>query len=172
MNVGFDVDGVLAGFAQGVLDRAKVMGLESEFPRTADDIDCWNIAPRFAEVMEDVWTDEEFWLNLEPLVTELPFPPACYITSRQIPSSVTEQWLDNNGFPKALVITVSHPREKLEHIIRLQLDLFVDDLHHTVRDIIDAGYNAVLLKTPYQRGHEEECEGLPTIERLEDLCIR
>lgn len=172
-SVGLDIDGVLCNFAQGFIDAAYDLGHGHEVPKHYTHIDHWDICPNFSTIMKKFWKDEDFWSNLKPLRNpDLPFTPRCYITSRVIPNSVTKNWLAKHGFPTVPVITVSNPEHKLAYIKMLGLDLFVDDLHSTVRQVINAGHNAVLYKAPYQVGHPEECAGLPTISELEEIeCI-
>jgi 5'(3')-deoxyribonucleotidase len=169
--IGLDVDGVLSCFSAGVISRAKQLGLEDKFPTTCKDVDCWDMSDKFSSLMRDVWTDEEFWLNLPVLKGSefIPFTPDCYITSRQVPSEVTKQWLDKNRFPEADVITVRRPEEKIQHILERNVDIFVDDLFSTVRTLREKGINALLFKAAYQSGHIKECEGLPTIESLKEI---
>lgn len=163
IRVALDCDGVICNFGGGVVKRAKELGIE--FLEHENDWPCWDGHDNFSKIMKQVWNDPEFWLNLEPLNT-INFTPHCYITSRQIPSEVTEQWLNKYNFPKAKVITVQRPEEKLQHLKDEGIDLLIDDLHTTVRSALDAGIAAFLFVAPYQRGHEEECKGLP---RLWDL---
>jgi uncharacterized HAD superfamily protein len=171
LRIGLDVDGVLSCFSSGVIKRAKLLGLEKEFPATCREVDCWDMSETFSKVMKEAWKDDEFWLNLPVLegASPLPFIPTVYITSRQVPSLVTKKWLDRNGFPDAPVITVSHPSEKLAHIKALNLDLYVDDLYSTVRELRENGINSFLFRQPYQRGHIKECEGLPIIDNLNEV---
>jgi len=169
VRIAVDVDGCLADFAQAVLNRAKQLGMEKDFPKSCSEIACWDIAPRFSELMKDVWEDEKFWLNIPPLVKELPFTPNCYITQRHVPSEVTAKWLAKHKFPKADVITVSCPTEKLQHVKDRNIDLYVDDLYKTVKQMRDAGIQAILMYQPYQRGHAEECKDLPTIKKWDEV---
>lgn len=169
--VGLDVDGVLANFSAGVIKRANELGVGEYFPKCCHDTNSWDMSEMFSKVMKNLWNDPEFWLGLPVLENTLPlsFQPYCYITSRRVPSEVTKQWLDKNGFPEALVITVKNPKEKLIHIREHNIHLFVDDLYSTVREMRDAGVNALLMSAPYQSGHKTECEGLPTIKSLSEV---
>jgi hypothetical protein len=169
MKIGLDVDGVLANFPRGVIERARLMGLSHHFPKCCHDISHWNMSDKLGEVMKDAWTDPSFWLGLKPLAYSLPldFSPECYITSRPIADSVTEEWLNLWRFPAAPVVTVKQASEKLQHIQERELDLFVDDYYETVIQLLDAGVNAVLYKAPYQRGHLTK--HLPKISHLRKL---
>jgi FMN phosphatase YigB (HAD superfamily) len=169
--IGLDVDGVLACFSHGVIKRAKELNVSEHFPSTCLEVDSWDMSEMFSYIMQDAWNQPKFWAELPPLkgALPLPFTPEVYITSRRIPGEVTKAWLKRNGFPEAPVITVSNPAEKLRHVLDLDIDIFVDDLYSTVREMRQAGVNALLFKAPYQVGHEEDCKGLPTIERLEEV---
>jgi uncharacterized HAD superfamily protein len=169
LRIGLDVDGVLSNFSAGVIKLAKEKGFAKHFPECCHDVTSWDMSEEFSEVMSDAWRDEKFWLELPALTDSVPFTPYCYITSRRVPSEVTAQWLKNNGFPEAPVITVSNPSEKIHWIEEHKLDLFVDDLYSTVRELRDAGYNSVLFEAPYQVGHVKECEGLPKIKSLNEV---
>lgn len=169
IRVGLDCDGVIAAFTEALLRRAKEMGLAEYFPKCEEDVMCWDVSDRFQDVMKDAWTDERFWLGIKPMTKEIPFIPNCYITSRFIPTEVTAKWLAKHKFPKAEVITVKHPTEKVKYAKERNLDLFVDDLYSTVREMRDAGINAILFSQPYQRGHVAECAGLPTITNLQEV---
>lgn len=167
--IGLDIDGVLSNFSAGLIKRANKMGLGEHFPKSWKEVTYWDVSDKFREVMKDAWMDEKFWLGLPALTKKVPFKPYCYITSRPIPSEVTERWLDKHGFPKAMVITVSNPTEKMKWIEEHAVDVFVDDLYSTVCELRDAGYNALLYEAPYQRGHVEECKGLPKIKSLDEV---
>jgi hypothetical protein len=167
VKIGLDVDGVLANFPMGVIDRARTLGLSATFPTCCHEVDHWDMSPAFKQVMRDAWLDIGFWLKLKPLPTNVEFQPDCYITSRPIDSWVTEQWLGIHGFPKAPVITVPTFSDKLQHVVDRGLDIFVDDYFATVEMLLNAGLKAVLFKAPYQRGHV--VDHLPTIESLDAL---
>jgi hypothetical protein len=177
MKIGLDIDGVLADFPAAVIHRAHAMGFCEYFPRSSADVSHWGISDKFPEVMKDAWNDPLFWLSVPPVwesygsipMLDSLFPSRlkCYITSRPIPTWVTEKWLGHWGFPNADVITVSKPEDKLRHIRERDLDLFVDDYHITVEQLLDAGVIAKLFKAPYQRGHK--VDHLPTISSLREV---
>ena len=169
MKIGLDIDGVLCCFVGGVLTRASELGIRDKFPAKCTDVDHWNISEAFPEVWKTLGDDAEFWLKLRPLpyTTPLHFQPDCYITSRRIPSWVTEQWLGVNRFPKADVISVAYPHEKLPHVLERRLDVFIDDHWETVREMRANGVNAILYEAPYQRGHD--VSDLPKIKHLSEV---
>lgn len=168
MRIGLDIDGVLCNFVQGILDIAAERQLP-DFPKSWTDVSEWLICKGFSEIMYEVSYSKEFWLKLKPLPYALPldFTPDCYITARPIESWVTQQWLDIWRFPKADLITVANPEDKLTHIKERKLDLFIDDHYKTIPHLRENGVNAVLYEAPYQRGHD--CSGIPTIKHLSEV---
>jgi FMN phosphatase YigB (HAD superfamily) len=165
-----DVDGVLADFVTGILREAKKHELDSFFPSSPSEVDKWNISDKFIELFQKVKGDENFWLNLSVL-NEIPqgLEPVAYLTARPIRSEITAEWLKLNYFPEAEVITVTNPLDKIPVLLELKPDVFIDDHWQTVIEAREAGINAYLFKQPYQKGHEEECKDLPTIESLWEL---
>lgn len=116
--IGLDVDGVLANFWKGVQKRMNM----DKFPEAT----YWNFPYSYKYVWDEIVKNEDFWLSLEPMADSyLPFEPDCYITDRQVDSSVTAEWLETNGFPSAPVITVNG--SKVAAVKERKLDLFVDD---------------------------------------------
>jgi len=180
MKIGIDIDGVLANFSRGVIEESHKFGLHEKFPEcwthsthwyfqiTEEDGGLEGAKERFNIVMKDNWLNPEFWLGLKPMPNSMPLPftPDCYVTARSISSDVTRKWLARYYFPEAPVISVERAEEKLEHILELGLDIFIDDYYPTVRTLRENGVNAVLYEAPYQRGHYEECKDLPTIKYL------
>jgi hypothetical protein len=173
--VGTDVDGVLAAFGQGFIERSREMGIDCCFPEDHTKITKWFFPceKHFKEVWNTVETDESFWLGLKPLEPALSFfksdkafVPRMYVTKRHVPSEITRTWLLSNGFPDAEVITVDDAAKKTE-IVKKYCDLYVDDLVSTIRDMRHNNVNAILYKAPYQIS--EDISGLPIIENFTDL---
>jgi hypothetical protein len=172
---GLDVDGVISNFSQGFIERSREMGIDCCFPEDHTKVTKWYYPcpEHFKEVWDTVETDESFWLGLKPLEpaysffqSDLAFRPRMYITKRHVPSSVTHQWIINNGFPDAEVVTVDDPKKKTQ-IVKENCDLYIDDLVSTIRDMRGNNINAILYKAPYQIS--EDVSGLPIIENFTDL---
>jgi hypothetical protein len=155
-NLALDVDGVLANFLQGAIDKAHEVGLADAFPCCWREVKMWNLSTegKFLQLMKPFWQDAQFWLELNPLPrAPRKFQPEIYLTARPIESTVTEQWLLNNGFPTAPVVTVSKPDEKLAVLKERGLWL-IDDHHETVEECLKEGIKAYLFKAPHQAGYD------------------
>lgn len=167
IRIALDVDGVLADFSHQIIDHARKLGLADEFPRNPSEVNTWDMCPRFREVFNSVCFKDSFWDSVPSLGNLPDFKPIAYVTARPISSSVTEKWLVEHRYPRAEVITVSHPDEKLAVLERLKTDVFIDDYYDTIRKINrQSDTMGLLFKAPYQRGHEEEIKDLPIIDNL------
>ena len=143
--IGLDIDEVLADFMGAMLDRFPVMaGNRSVY---------WN-DPHIVDNFNDIRNDMEFWMNIKPKTTSLPFEPHCYITSRPIPTEVTERWLKANGFPSAKVYTVGHSESKVEVAKASGLDIFVDDRYENFVELNKAGVCCFLFDAPHNQRYE------------------
>ena len=130
LKLGFDLDGVLANFEQGLIDRGKELNLwKKHYPQSHEDWNSWNPIPKttFNKIWKTIESDESFWLNLEPLTNLRDFRVDAYITARSVSSEISRKWLKKNGFPEAEVITTGFHKSKISAIESLGLDFFLDD---------------------------------------------
>jgi len=100
--------------------------------------------------------DKKFWMGV-PVKTppsDLRFEPACYITSRPIPTEWTEEWLDSHGFPVAPVHTVGPGESKVSAALSENLDIFVDDRYENFVQMNKAGICCYLLDAPHNRRYD------------------
>jgi len=157
--IGLDVDCVLADWIGGYKKQYK-------YPDNHE-FDSWylhfNIIGRCNNELS-----EDFYLNLKPLISpkDLPFEPHCYITSRNIPSSVTEEWLYKNGFPCRPVRTVGLSESKAEVAKEMGVELFVDDVYKNFLELNKAGICTFLFDAPHNRRFEV---GYKRLSNLKDL---
>jgi hypothetical protein len=166
----FDMDGVIANFVQSYLDKAEeVGGFEDVAPC------CWRTVDSYLFLKgkdQDLWrriqNDRYFWLGIKPMpgvrktmITEGIFPDL-YLTSRPIPSYISQQWILQELFPHAPVVTVAKAEDKIHHLT--PGDVLVDDLPSTVRLAQQMGVTALLMDAPFHRGEPAgSLEGLTTI---------
>lgn len=148
MRIGLDIDGVLAAFGEHFLDY---LGFEDKTPpKHWDD-------PRFSENFYKIKDDINFWLTIPRLFDPriLDFNPVIYVTARDIPTSVTEKWLEINEFPKAPVVSVGVGGDKVE-TLKENVDIFVDDALHNYHALNEAGINCVLITRSHNEYEEVE----------------
>lgn len=147
LKIGLDIDGVLCDFMGGFYE------FFGEIYVPVDDFNDPFVWKNFSKIEHN----KEFWKNLKPLINpkDVQFDVFCYITARPIPSHLTYLWLVNNEFPSAPVFStrldIQNASCKLETIIDLELDYFLDDNleiaskiqigSHTKSYLLNASYN-------------------------------
>lgn len=143
LHIGLDIDGVIANWNQHLFDY-------NDYP--IKDVHYWN-CPVIDYLFDKVRTDEDFWLTIKPLISpqELPFEPACYITARTIPAEITQQWLNENGFPKAPLYCVGEGESKVNVALNANINLFIDDSYNNFVQLNNAGVTTLLYTQPYNK---------------------
>lgn len=139
VRIGLDVDGVLAGFMNAFVRRAKKLGIDFYEHHTewGNRIAMSDEGDGMSEAFSKVWNtlDDGFWRDeIQPLEKAfVNFPVAGYFTARgSVKDGLTESWLELHGFPKAPVYKVGRSTEKEEFLIDEEIDFFVDDKPSTV----------------------------------------
>lgn len=143
--IGLDIDGVIADFVGAMMKK---------FPNELTHRPIYWNDPILRKLYKEVTNDNYFWLNIEPMVTELPFEPTCYITSRQISNEITQEWLDRNGFPSAPLIQVSNNSDKYKVAKEHNLDMFVDDNFEVFSTMNRNGLLCYLFDAPYNKRYD------------------
>lgn len=143
--IGLDIDDVLADFCGAY---SKKRGLpEPKF---------WAWSYEMRKDIGDAKGWEEFLSGLPPKIMpdEMPFEPVCYITSRSVPTKVTERWIESNRFPCVPVITVGHGESKVDAAKNAGVEVFVDDRYETFIEMNTAGICCYLMDMPHNARYD------------------
>ena len=160
--IGLDIDGVLADFT-GAWHKLH--------PEIDKEPKAWgfdrNIMKRFEEMKKN-GTLEDYYLNIKPLIKpeELPFEPKCYVTARPVDTKISEQWIDNNGFPRKKVITVPTSTSKVDAIKNAGIEIFIDDSYDNFIELNNAGIFTYLYTASWNIKYDV---GHMTLNSLKDL---
>lgn len=148
--IGLDIDGVIANF------QLAWHELHPEIPAKPDKYNSdINFGRRF-DAMREAGTLNNFFLNIKPLIKpeDISFEPCCYVTARPIESKVSEQWLNEHGFPRKRVITVGHNTSKVEAMRKAGVDIFIDDHYGNFTELNDAGIICYLYTAPWNLSYD------------------
>ena len=177
---GYDIDGVLAHFVESAIERANVLGLGQHFPKTPKEWDTYNPVTSkkaWRALWNSIGQDVGFWSNIPVIdgIDPKKVDADIYVTSRGIPTWVTQKWLFDNGFREAPVVTV-RPRKidgvwtttsKIPTMLEFGIHIFLDDKHETFMEI---NYNCptvcYLMDRPTNKREED---GIYSHLRLDDI---
>jgi hypothetical protein len=149
-NIGIDIDGVLADFTTA---------WNEIYPEISATPSSWyldrKIGQRFDEMRKN-GTLDDFYLDIPALLKpeDLPFEPCCYITSRPVAKEITEQWIDNNGFPRRKVISLDIKKSKVEAAKEAGVEVFVDDSYDNFVELNNAGVFTYLYTAPWNTRYD------------------
>jgi len=148
--IGLDIDGVLADF-NGAWNEI--------YPEISITPSSWYLDRKIIKRFEDMKKDgilDEFYLSIKPLIKQedIPFEPHCYITSRWINTTITEQWLDKYNFPAKPVITVPLRSSKVEAAKEAGVEIFIEDSFENFVELNNNGVFTYLYTTPWNSRHD------------------
>lgn len=145
LNIGLDIDEVLADFIGGYMDRYG-----GSRPLS------WDFDYSFYENLNGLKEDKEFWMNLKSLISpeDLNFEPHCYVTSRNIPTEWTQEWLNKMGFPSRPVYTVGLGESKVEAVKEAGVDIFVDDSYNNFVELNRLGICTYLMDARHNKKYD------------------
>lgn len=155
--IGLDIDDVLADFCGAYADK---YGLDE--PKSW----LWSYKMKNNMADKNEWADFLSCLPRKIEPNEIPFEPCCYVTSRCVDSSITEGWIERNGFPCSPVITVGHDESKVEALKKAGVEIFVDDRYDTFVELNANGICCYLMDAPHNRRYDV---GYRRIYKLSDL---
>lgn len=182
MIIGCDIDGVLADFNTGFIERfVHVTGRDS-FPPRPFDIPTWNYpehygytAAEVTAVWENIKADTRFWANLPPYADAMAFLHALelrqlvqhdeiyFVTARPgiEAKRQTEHWLQCNGFYHPTVLISSAKGQCAE---ALKMDRYLDDRWENVVSVAGTPNTyAYMLVRPWNRGRNHHHHGITEV---------
>jgi len=150
LNIGLDVDGVLADFTRA---------WHAVYPDAPAIPDKYNYDPHMGKrfkAMKEAGTLDDFFLGLNPLIhpANIPFEPKGYVTARPVDTQITELWLKKNGFPMSPVITVPWGTNKVEAMKKLGIEIFIDDFYGNFVELNEGGVKTYLYSAPWNQMHD------------------
>jgi hypothetical protein len=155
-DVGLDIDGVLANFIEGFLEKGRALGLGEQLPPHWTRWTDWNPVPEavFGQIWSKVEEDFHWWMRLGAYDDAyVGYPVAGYVTSRPVPSEISGDWLQSHGFPPAPITTVGPGQSKAEAVEEMGLDVFVDDREKNVKELSrDSSAEVFVLDRPWNQG--------------------
>lgn len=161
--VGLDIDEVLCDWLGGWLEYWNIKDVPTSwfFDR--------KIMERFDSMRKKKQLNK-FYLGLKPLINpmDIPFEPHCYVTSRPIPTEVTEEWLDLHGFPARPVHTVGIEKTKVQILQENNVEIFVDDRYENFVDINNAGICCFLMDREHNQRYDVGYRRIKSLSELFD----
>lgn len=147
--IGLDVDDVIANFIGAWTERYNLQ-------QPSNWLWSYDNAQRFKDLAADPEEMERFYSGLKPLIdpSSIPFEPVAYITSRSVPQSITENWIERNGFACAPVYTVGHDMSKVEAAKQAGIEVFIDDRFDNFLELNKAGICCYLLDNKHNHRYE------------------
>lgn len=150
LNIGLDIDGVLADFTRA---------WHRLYPDVPAVPDRYNYDPLMGQRFKDmkrVGTLDDFFLGLKPLInpSDLPFEPRGYVTARPVDTVISQQWLYEVGFPEKPVITIPWGGSKVDAMKEADIEIFIDDFYDNFKDLNDGGILTYLYSAPWNAKYD------------------
>lgn len=128
LKIALDVDGIIANF---------YLAMCKKYNKPYQLLDTWNGAEWITDKFSFIANDYKFWgkdiFNLNP-PESLNFDFDLYLTHCPM-SQARAYWLGYNGFPKKDLVCTG---EKIEYMIKNNIDILIDDKPDTIRKVLKA----------------------------------
>ena len=133
LRIGLDIDGTLADFESGYLNRFK------KWP-TKD----WAITRNVQNILIK---ERDFWLNL-PVLRMPNFVPKLYCSARVNNKRWTKKYLKDNGFPDAFLYQIPGYKLSKYNTLKGRVDVYIEDSIKNFIDLNKKGLPCLLIDTP------------------------
>lgn len=157
--IGLDIDGVICDWWNPWCEKYGMPIPER-----------WKFSYSNKGIFENTTKEEmdDFYTQLPPMVkpADIPFEPCCYITSRGVSNELTEQWIEDMGFPTAKVYTVGLHQSKVQVAKEAGVEIFVDDSYDNFVELNSNGICCFLYDAPHNQRYDV---GFKRIKSLREL---
>lgn len=133
LRVGLDVDGTLADFETGYLNRFK------KWPNKD-----WAVTRNVQNILIK---ERDFWLDL-PVLRMPNFVPKLYCSARVNNKRWTKKYLKDNGFPDAFLYQIPGYKLSKYNILKGRVDVYIEDSIKNFIDLNSKGLPCLLIDTP------------------------
>lgn len=138
-----DVDDVVADF---------IGGYKSYF-QLNQNVHNWYFSYKTADNLKELVDNKDFWVNL-PVLNKPNFIPEAYVSNREIPVTWTEEFLEKNNFPCRPVYHLGYDQSKVDKLLELKTEIFIDDKISNVIHAQKAGITSFLMTNDHNRNFE------------------
>jgi len=159
-HLSLDIDDVVADFTRHFFvknGRSKAQA-DVDYRRPRDYWYSWLLPQtqgspeaNFNRVFEGIKKNEDFWLTIPVLDRHIPRDVAFYLTSRECPNELTEEWLRINDLPKLEVVNATLLKKKKWDIAKERgVTGHIDDKDTTFLGCIEHGFvDSFLVSRPW-----------------------
>ena len=133
LRIGLDVDGTLADFETGYLNRFK------KWPKKD-----WAITRNVHNILIK---ERDFWLNL-PVLRVPEFTPKLYCSARVNNKRWTKKYLQDHNFPNAPLYQIPGYKLSKAKVLKGRIDVYVEDSLKNFIDLNSKGIPCLLIDSP------------------------
>ena len=133
LRIGLDVDGTLADFETGYLNRFK------KWPKKD-----WAITRNVHNILIK---ERDFWLNL-PVIRVPNFTPRLYCSARVNNKRWTKKYLQDHNFPNAPLYQIPGYKLSKAKVLKGRVDVYIEDSIKNFIDLNSKGIPCLLIDSP------------------------
>ena len=133
LRIGLDIDGTLADFEAGYLNRFKKCPNKD-----------WAITRNVQNILIK---ERDFWLNL-PVIRVPEFTPRLYCSARVNSKRWTKKYLQDNNFPNAPLYQIPGYKLSKAKVLKGRVDVYIEDSIKNFIDLNSKGIPCLLIDSP------------------------
>lgn len=142
LNIGLDVDGVLADFYSSYYRffnmPSTTILIGEKITRACDN---------------KLKYERDFWVNM-PMLYRPNFSPTLICTKRSAPVDWTQEFLLQNGIKEVPIIQIEYTENKSSYLRNQNIDVFIEDTPENMEDLIRHGIPCLLLDGNFNKTYD------------------